>query len=235
MTKIIAFSGRKQSGKGSCCEFLQKHKDTIFHDLPCVTIKKYSMAGKLKQVCHEVLGLTHEQCYGSDADKNTLTSYQWENMPHYTSILQDAMTHGHPSFRNPPTGLMTARQILQDVGTQIFRKMNPNVWHQACLGEIKRDNLDVAVIDDVRFLDELDAVQQAGGIVVRLTRAPFKQDEHVSETSLDGQDERFDVYVDNERLSLKEGVIEMMEQLEYIQAIPKILRNSSMWKELNRK
>lgn len=225
MTKIIGFSGRKQSGKGTLCEFLVKNAAAVFGRvkepqdvLPDLgrppVVKVYSMAGPLKGVCRKVLGLSHTQCYGSDKDKNTTTIYRWCDLPHYPRIIEalrqkvraeleekvstydwfDRLYHRvmgidawveNVVWSRAPTGMMTARQVLQEVGTGIFRQMYANVWNEACLRAIREDAPDVALIDDVRFPDEADAVKGAGGVVIRLTRAPFKGDEHASETAMD--------------------------------------------------
>ncbi|GAG82717.1 unnamed protein product [marine sediment metagenome] len=44
-------------------------------------VKLYSFASPLKNLCMDILGLTHEQCYGTDDQKNTLTHLKWEDMP----------------------------------------------------------------------------------------------------------------------------------------------------------
>jgi hypothetical protein len=44
--------------------------------------KVYNFADALKDVCVNVLGLKPEQCYGSDAEKNSLVPHiLWDNMP----------------------------------------------------------------------------------------------------------------------------------------------------------
>jgi len=93
-----------------------------------------------------------------------------------------------PTYMKVPgaTDQMTARQVLQEVGTGIFRRMWGDIWAQACIREIKAWGGDVAFIDDIRFPNEVDAVQGDGGVVVRFTMDIFKgQDQHESECALD--------------------------------------------------
>jgi hypothetical protein len=69
MTKIIAFSGRKQSGKTTSSEFVSSFFNNSFN------VKIYNFADPLKKdICMNILGLTHNQCYGEDIYKNTLTN-----------------------------------------------------------------------------------------------------------------------------------------------------------------
>lgn len=164
MTKIIAFSGRKQSGKSTAGEYVQ---DLIRSINPKINIKTYSFADPLKRnICIDLLGLTEQQCYGSDEDKNSLTNIRWEDMPDYNiSWTYDS--------EYDPSGFMTARQVMEFVGTRIFRKMKNNIWVDATIKQIHKDNIDMALLLDNRFPNEVDAVLDSGGFVIRLARDPF--------------------------------------------------------------
>lgn len=156
MTKIIAFSGRKQSGKSSSGEYVQQ---LIYSINPKINVCTYSFADPLKKnICIDLLGLTPQQCWGSDEDKNSLTSLLWENMPENHNNL---------------TGPMTAREVMEVVGTKIFRKMKNNIWVDATIQQIYKDKPDIALLLDNRFPNEVDPILDAGGYVVRLTRNPF--------------------------------------------------------------
>lgn len=156
MTKIIAFSGRKQSGKSTSGEYVQR----LMNDInPKIDIRTYSFADPLKKnICIDLLGLTPQQCWGSDDDKNSLTSLMWENMPGY---IGDSI------------GLMTAREVMEYIGTKMFRKMKDQVWVEATLKQIEKDKPDIALLLDNRFPNEVTPILDAGGYVVRLTRNPF--------------------------------------------------------------
>ena len=164
MTKILAFSGRKQSGKSTSGEFVQNFIYNLGSKISC---KIYSFADPLKQkICIDLLGLTEAQCYGSDEDKNSLTKIPWKGMPDYNISWTWSSDYD-------PSGFMTARQVMEFVGTRIFRQMKTDIWVEATLKEIKRDNLDLAIIVDARFPDEVDAILNSDGYVVRLTKDDF--------------------------------------------------------------
>ena len=111
MTKIIAFAGRKQSGKTSCSNFVK----TLFPDDENF-VKEYNFADPLKQdVCMNLLGLTYEQCYGDDEQKNTLTDILWNEK------------------------LLTAREVMQLVGTDLFRAMKHDVWTSSTIQKIQTE------------------------------------------------------------------------------------------------
>jgi hypothetical protein len=174
MTQIIAFAGRKQSGKTSCASFIT----TLF---PEGVVKVYNFADPLKQdICMNILGLTYEQCYGDDDQKNILTEIEWEGSK------------------------LTAREVMQFIGTDIFRKMKNDVWASATLNRIKQESPKLAVIADCRFPNEVNAIKDVGGMVIKLTRNPFDSD-HSSEIALDykNYDHRnFDLIITNHFMSI---------------------------------
>lgn len=192
-------------------------------------IKIYSFADLLKQnVCIDVLGLTHEQCFGTDEDKNSLTELRWENMPEVTTradvlgvmikrytkdmceefdineVARGLCSQLRLTCHKP--GKMTAREVMQFVGTNIFRKMYGNVWVDATIRKIQEEKSELAVITDCRFPNEVEGIQKAGGKVIRFTRQPF-EDQHESETALDEDKfskSNFDAILDNKDMSVKE-------------------------------
>lgn len=179
MTTIIAFAGRKQSGKTTCSEFLQKLCTNQFIG----ESKIYNFADPLKKnICIDILGLTYEQCYGSDDQKNQLVDCYWDHHQ------------------------LSAREVMQIVGTDIFRRMKQNVWSDAIIRHINKENPSIAIIADCRFPNEVETIKNAGGIVIKLTRNPYNS-YHASEMALDPNQydqANFDLIIDNENLSIGE-------------------------------
>ena len=259
MGKILALSGKKQSGKNTSANFLlgmkmielglthgieitpqgglwikdlwnDKEYDGVFNyysthetvqnfieDNINPYIKLYSFADLLKRsVCIDLLGLAEEQCYGTDEQKNEKTELLWENMPgwlpptsmgmydleevkgrmgkYYDKIVGSAFVFHEP-------GPMTGREVMQYVGTDIFRRMYGDVWAQSTINRIVKENTDLAVICDCRFPNEVKATQDAGGKVVRFLRHLEDTDEHASETALD-EYEGYDATIDNREMKI---------------------------------
>jgi len=179
MTYIIAFAGRKQSGKTTCAEAsLYFFKEQIN-----LSGKIYNFADPLKQdICMNILGMTHSQCYGDDIDKNTLTNMYWNNTN------------------------LTAREVMQFVGTDIFRTLKNDVWAGATIKKIVLEQPEVAIIADCRFPNEVEAVKSAGGYVIKLTRNPYHST-HSSEIALDPENydsNNFDLIIDNNTIDIKQ-------------------------------
>ena len=164
---IIAFAGRKQSGKTTSCEYVkhlicQNSNSLDVRNCGDFPIKIYNFADPLKQLCINILGLTEEQCYGTDENKNEVVDCFWPGI--------DAK--------------MTAREVLQYVGTDVFRRMQNHVWSSATIRLIQKEKPKLALIADCRFPNEVDAVKKAGGMVIKLNRNLYEST-HASETALD--------------------------------------------------
>lgn len=181
MTKIIAFAGRKQSGKTTSALMVKDFYSQFYTDEE--DIKIYNFADTLKQdICMNILNMSYDQCYGDDTDKNELTDLEWDGKK------------------------MTSREVMQFIGTDIFRKMKQNVWADATINKIKKDSPKLAIIADCRFPNEVKSVKDAGGIILKLMLNPFNSD-HSSETALDPKNydhKNFDIVIYNNNLTISD-------------------------------
>jgi hypothetical protein len=161
-------------------------------------VKIYNFADILKKdVCMNILGLTYNQCYGTDEEKNEITHLQWDNK------------------------YITSREAMQIIGTDIFRKIDPNVWIKATISKIIKEKPDLAIITDCRFPNEVEAIQDIGGKVIRLVRNPHNSD-HLSESVLDRDNydwSKFDYILDNSDSSIYDQVSKIKELLENLPGV----------------
>lgn len=181
------------------------------------TIKNYKFATPLKEFCVNVLGLDKKLVYGDQQDKETLTHILWENCPGiitnkllYSSILKHKARKEteHSKFRSPQflikfhePGPMSVREVLQYFGSEIVRSMWSCAWVQATINEIKKDDLQFALISDARFTDEFEAIKQNGGKIIKLTRS-IQQSNHISEQDINTY-QNFDCIIDNSQSDIK--------------------------------
>jgi len=236
MTKIIAFSGKKQSGKNTACNFIyslymvntntfkdiwlnsrgficvKKQDDSIIESIDIQkyymgvgeidyevneviqylssTIKIYSFADSLKRdVCMNILGLSYEQCYDEDI-KNTFTHLKWDDMPTM-------------SYKR---GFMTGRDVMEYIGTGIFRHIYPKCWHNSTINKISIDQPKIALNNDTRFPDEIEEIKNNNGVVIRLTRN-LENSTAEPEVALDPDKydwSNFNYVLDNQNISIKE-------------------------------
>jgi hypothetical protein len=165
-------------------------------------VKIYNFADVLKtDICINILGLTYDQCYGTDEQKNELTTIRWSSMP------------AHDASHNKK---MTAREIMQFIGTDIFRSIDSDIWVKATIKKILNEQPKVAIITDCRFPNEVEAIKNIGGKVFRLTRNKFNSD-HESECILDKDRydwKNFDYILDNENISVQEQFEQIKKIME---------------------
>jgi len=166
-------------------------------------VQTFSFADPLKMAAIQLFGLTEEQCYGTDEEKNTPINIKWEDVP----------TGG----TSPSKGFMTAREFLQCFGTDICRKIRSDIWTTNCIRRIKDSGTDLAIIPDVRFPNEVEAIKKVGGKIIRFTRCPH-EDQHASETALD-EYEDFDCIINNAELNIDEtnkALLDILREWEWL-------------------
>jgi hypothetical protein len=165
-------------------------------------LQLYSFADPLKKdICIDILGLTWDQCYGSDQDKNSLTSLEWNQMPGYTGNLK---------------GFMTAREVMEYVGTGIFRKIKINSWVDGTINKILKEKPRLAIITDCRFPNEVEAIHSHQGKVIRLSRSKYSS-ESESESILDEKTydwSKFDFIIYNDTMTIYDQCIELQTILQ---------------------
>lgn len=197
-TKIILLTGKAQSGKDSAAQFILSKLLKINKTAKC-----YSFASDLKFICHNILGLSVDQCWGSNLYKDTQTKFKWSDLPISNEKLSRLMIKDQ-NYKKVDD-FMTAREVMQVWGTDIFRSFDENCWVRATLNRIESDNLDFAIITDARFENEVDYIKKFSPIVIRLTRNILNQN-HESELALDNYDfSGPDVYIiDNENINMED-------------------------------
>lgn len=142
---IIGVCGAIGSGKDTVADYL-----CTFHGF-----KRISFAGSLKDAVASVFGWDRELLEGT-----TKSSREWREQvdPWWSERL------GIPH--------LTPRWVLQQWGTEVCRKsFHEDVW-VASLENKLRSTTDNIVITDCRFANEVKALKNAGGIVLRVERGP---------------------------------------------------------------
>ena len=147
--KIIAFSGKKQSGKTTAVNDLENRLN-----LTQSTVE-LNFADYLKQIIRKCFRADYYSVNGSDEQKNT-------------------------TLRCGTSG----RALLQLIGTDWFRSIDPNCWVNAYKHDVGFMCSYIIITADVRFPNEVKCIQELGGHVIRLLRNPH-DDQHESETALD--------------------------------------------------
>lgn len=215
MNAVIAIAGCKNSGKSSLCKYIyylvarlqgfiykdpyrgtftNKNLAQVTRDAgKCVYISKdgssyqeaelinnpsveiLSFADPVKKICTEILCLNRDQVFGSDEEKNTETKYDWSNFPEHIKI----------GYGENKLGKLTAREVMQIIGTDIFRNyFSKNVWVDALMEKVKNSKSELILVDDLRFDSEAEALMANGAMIIHLQRLWGKGGSHKSENGL---------------------------------------------------
>jgi hypothetical protein len=142
---IIGICGFQGSGKDTIADYLQN----------IYGFKRDSFAATLKDAVSAVFGWDRELLEG-----RTRESRNWREQvdPWWANRL------------NMPD--LTPRLVLQKWGTEVARKSwHDDIWIASLENKLSKAHNDI-VITDVRFPNEIRAVRDAGGIVIRVVRGP---------------------------------------------------------------
>jgi hypothetical protein len=178
---LIGINGKIGSGKdtvGKIIQHLTSEWDTDTLDVRSDwKIKKF--AGKLKQIASLLTGINVEK-FEDQEFKNTTLSEEWDF-----------------SDDDAPDNIMTVRMFLQKLGTEAMRDgLHTNVWVNALFADYTDESK--WCITDMRFPNEMKAVEDRGGITIRIERGGSTNqlgNLHPSETALD--DATFDYVIYN--------------------------------------
>ena len=175
-SRIIAFAGRKRSGKGMLAKGIQEY----YPNSVIVTI-----ADNLKYLCCELLNVSYNKLNKMKDDGTIFREKvdgRWISIIHKeTEISDDVICTeiGEKTFT-------TVREMLQVIGTDLIRKYVPN-WHiDKTIERIKSIDEDkIVIVDDVRFPNEKREIEKIGGEVFFIIRPNcFDVSNHPSETAL---------------------------------------------------
>ena len=135
------------------CGFIGSGKDTIADYLVNIhEFRRESFAGTLKDACAAVFGWDRDMLEG-----RSRSSREWRDQP-------DEWWSQRLGMR------VTPRWILQQWGTEVCRRgFHDDIWI-ASLENKLRNSQDDVVISDCRFPNEIRAIREQGGVVIRVVR-----------------------------------------------------------------
>lgn len=176
MARFITLAGRKQVGKDTSAQYIKQ----LIEGSSQSRVHIVHFADALKQACSIIFGISLEEME-TETGKQRLTEIAWPQDPGYGYQYTPWPEGCEDSAR-----FMTVREILQFVGTNLFRnQLDPDIWVKSVYRKKYRDD-DVVVVADCRFPNEAEFAR-ANGILIGVERdTGLESDGHPSETALDG-------------------------------------------------
>lgn len=222
MPKFITLAGRKQVGKDTSAHIIariigSRQEDKSFLEEwsdPSSKVHIVHFADALKEACVLIFGIDRQDMETEDG-KRKLTDVLWP-----AADPEGYFAFGtRENFLNPSAGSpMTVREVLQFVGTDLFRtQIDPDIWVKSVFRR-KYGERDIVVIADARFPNECAFAKQHG-ILVKIERdnGIAAQDMHISERALDNYtDYDFTVNNNSDLVVLKERWTQILREQKII-------------------
>jgi hypothetical protein len=179
-------------------------------------IKKY--AGKLKQTASLLTGIPIEKFEDQEFKKTELAE-DWNYFPIIGYGHRNVPVYGEPE--QP----MLVREFLQKLGTEAMRNgLHTNVWINALFADYRNFHTDKFsvrqginepeypkwIITDMRFPNEMEAVQLREGITIKVVRPGTTVGTHPSETALDDAEFDYEIINDGYIADLIDKVIDIL-------------------------
>lgn len=174
--KLIGFSGKRGAGKDTLAAYLKRNSALLFG--PRATVKRIGFADPMKEIIINDFNVPARIAYGDDTAKESFV----------------------------PGTSVSVRKALQKLG-ETYNEIESGHWTRRAIKRLKelRDMFPVdtvVCVTDVRRANEIDAIRELGGKIVRLTRYA-RLDPHPTETALDNYS-RFDLKIHNREQTLEE-------------------------------
>ena len=230
---IIGFGNKARHGKDTAAEAVknfydQRNVPAVKHGQfrAIVNVGVFKFATALYQEVNEAIkeagsidALLKRGYVTTDAwDGNIDTMFSagkhvW-SLPDWVVAGDSTPTHLAPYGKHPT--------LLQFWGTEVRRARDPNYWVDQLFLSIPA-NTDIALISDVRFPNEADAITESGGYNVRVVRvnkngtnyqSTDRSPSHMSETALDTYNWQFNLANhEGHQALLEEQAITLVEYL----------------------
>ena len=213
---ILGFAGKAATGKTTAAHHLAPLLEKECTIIPMAMVLRDEVEAFLRAVGAEefvplVYGCQNDKVQVFYVDEQQALN-QCPKWPHFISENQEIQNR-------PGQTAITVRRILQWWGTEYRRAQDPDYWTKAWGRKISQynvENMDI-LVDDVRFINELNVIKEHGDLIVKIERPGFDgANNHASETSLDE-------YHDWDKVLLNDGTLdEFKEQVKQLagQLIP---------------
>lgn len=182
---IIGFAGKAASGKTTAAKRMERVLNGRTLIIPMAMVLRDEVEGFLRRIGAEehvplVYGCQEDKVRVFYVDENRALSQcdTWANFIVEHRDIQD----------RPGRTAVTVRRILQWWGTEYRRAQDPDYWTKAWVRRVGQNDLAQThiLVDDVRFINELQTIKGQGGKIYKIERPGFDgANNHASETALD--------------------------------------------------
>jgi hypothetical protein len=182
---ILGFAGKAATGKTTAAKHMAQRLDRECRIIPMAMLLRDEVEAFLRAIGAEnAVPLV----YGCQDDKVQVfyvnEKRALEKCPKWAHFIAENI-----EIQNRPgETAVTVRRILQWWGTEYRRAQDADYWTKAWGRKVEQLDLKKVhvLVDDVRFMNELNVIKEHGGLVVKIERPGFDgANNHTSETALD--------------------------------------------------
>jgi len=195
MTTVIGICGQMGAGKDTVADYLVDN----------FNYKKIALADPFKEFAKHVFNFSDEQLWGESNERNKV-DHRCETPAYWATSLYRFSTHKEKFIKTLRNGedeaalesltswmlmvhdefnkKLTARSVLQTLGTEWGQSIEKTIWVNAALHTINKDPHTKFVISDVRFKHEIERLVDYGGQLIRLARDTDSTETHISEKEI---------------------------------------------------
>jgi len=190
---LVALAGRQGSGK-----------TTLANDLRRGGFKRLSFAGRLKSLVAAVYGWDEESLYTEDGKQGKLDKpVKWGL---FEAEHLGALVKATRPLRSEKREFATRREALQYVGTDVLRAYDDQFHLNSVREQVAAEPNADFVLDDCRFLNELQVMRELDAIPVFVMRPDrYQYSNHKSESELRRRHFRYVVLNDRSQADFVRG------------------------------
>ncbi len=215
---IIGFAGKAASGKTTAAKHLLERFGSNVAILPMALVLREEVENFIRQVgAEEYVPLV----YGDQDDKIRVfyidENQAFEQCPVWASFVSDNRDIQNKSGQSA----VSVRRILQWWGTEYRRAEDHDYWTKVWEKKLQEYDLTTThvLVDDVRFVNELNIIKKHGGVFIKIERPGFDgANNHSSENSLDH-------YSDWNLVIHNDGSLEQFKRQSEILILPLLKEN----------
>jgi len=182
---ILGFAGKAATGKTTAAKHMAPLLDKECRIVPMAMVLRDEVEAFLRAIGADA---SVPLVYGCQDDKVRIFYVDEQQAraqcPKWKHFIAE---HREIQDRSGQTAV-TVRRILQWWGTECRRSQDADYWTKAWSRKIEQFDLENVhvLIDDVRFMNELNVIRAHDGLIVKIERPGFDgANNHASETSLD--------------------------------------------------
>ena len=176
MLRFIGFGHRRQMGKDTAAQAFKKLLEMHF---PTLNVECRAFADPMYEICHKLWG--------------------WDGFQ--TKEYYDL----HPQEKNlvlPHVG-KTPRTLLIELGTPAVRQVIwEDTWIQYLMNLCPKEEQRLVLVSDMRMPREFEAIKEAGGFCIKVTRPGIEVHSDVADSALEGVKFDHDILNDSDPLNL---------------------------------